>query len=421
MEIIAFNGPLLGDVHMPNLSPLAETGSGPNPDKPLAIIVAGVLLLLAAMGPLIFNIWFERKQVSRIQDRLGPNRAGPWGIFQSIADVLKLFTKEIIIPSGIDKVSYWLAPVLGAASVIMIWAVLPLSPVAIGSDLNVGALYFIAISSLGVIGVLMAGWGSNNKYALLGGLRMVAQVVSYEVPLMLALLVPILLAGSLSMQEIVDAQNGMWFAVLAPVACLLFLVAGQAEVGRAPFDLTEGESEIIAGYHIEYSGLAFAMFYLAEWLHAFTLSALAAALFFGGWQGPGATDIPALGLVYFFGKTYLVYFVLNWLRFTVPRVRIDHLMSFNWKFLTPIALVNLVMIACLEKVWPELFSIDPNASAFVQALPRTGVLFLSNIVLAGVILLILREVARRERQRVEDLVDEGEYSVPPVQATEAEI
>jgi NADH-quinone oxidoreductase subunit H len=250
---------------------------------------------------------------------------------------------------------------------------------------------------------------------------MIAQMVSYEVPLMLSLLVPIMLAGSLSMQEIVSAQSGMWFFFLAPIACLIFLTAGQAEVGRAPFDLVEGESEIVAGHHIEYSGTAFAMFYLAEWLHAFTLSALTVTLFFGGWQGPGATDIPALGLLYFFAKTYVVYFVLNWLRYTVPRVRIDHMMSFNWKFLTPLALVMVVLTAFLEKLWPELFITDPDTVAFIQALPRTGILFLANIIVVGAVLMILREVARRARARVEGLVDEGEYSAPAPAVAEAEV
>lgn len=397
---------------MPNLPVAAEIGSGPNPDEPLSIIVAAVLILLIAMGTLIFNIWFERKQVARVQDRLGPNRVGPWGIFQTIADVLKLLTKEIIIPSQIDRLTYWLAPVLAVGAVIMIWAVVPLSPVAIGSDLNVGALYFISISSLGAVGVLAAGWGSNNKYALLGGLRVIAQMVSYEVPLMLSLLVPVMLAGSLSMQDIVDAQGAMWYFILAPVACLIFTTAGQAEVARAPFDLIEGESEIVAGHHIEYSGLAFAMFYLAEWLHSFTLSALCVTLFFGGWQGPFAVEVPALGLLWFFLKTYAGYFILNWLRYTVPRVRIDHMMSFNWKFLTPIALVVLVMTATLEKLWPALFPVDPGRPGFIQSLPRAGILFLANLVLVGVVIMILRQVARRERQRVEDLVDEGQYSAP---------
>ncbi len=394
----------------------AGLGSGPSPDEPFAIIAAAILLVAIAFGALIFNIWFERKQVARTQDRLGPNRVGPWGIFQTIADILKLMTKEVIIPSEIDRISYWIAPIMGAASVIMIWAVIPLSPVAIGTDLNVGALYIVAISSLGVIGVLSAGWGSNNKYSLLGGLRVVAQVVSYEIPLMFALLVPILLTGSMSMQKIVDGQGGMWYFFMAPVACLLFVIAGQAEVARAPFDLTEGESEIIAGFHIEYSGLAFAMFYLAEWMHAFVLSALMVTLFFGGWQGPFAVEVPALGLVWFFAKTYIGYFVLNWLRFTVPRVRVDHLMSFNWKFLTPIALVNLVMVAFLEKVWPAFFPPSPDAAPLIAALPRTAVLLVGNLILGGVVLLILREVAKRERQRVEDLVDEGDYSAPPAEA-----
>jgi NADH-quinone oxidoreductase subunit H len=191
-------------------------------------------------------------------------------------------------------------------------------------------------------------------------------------------------------------------------------------VGRAPFDLTEGESEIVAGYHIEYSGTAFAMFYLGEWMHAFVVSALFAAIFLGGWQGPGAVEIPALGLAYFLAKSYLVYFVLNWLRFTVPRVRIDQLLSLNWKFLVPLALVNLVMTAVVDRLVSALVTVDPQANAFVQALPRTGALFLANLALAGLVLLLLREIARRERARVERLVDEGVYAAPVAEPAHAE-
>lgn len=396
----------------------AEIGSGPN--DPLGIIVAAVLVVLVALGTLIFNIWFERKQVARMQDRLGPNRVGPWGVFQTFADVFKLLTKEVIIPAQVDRITYWIAPVLAAASVIMIWAVMPFSPVKIGTDLNIGVLYVVAVGSLGTIGVLTAGWGSNNKYALLGGLRMVAQVVSYEVPLVISLLVPVMLAGTLSMQGIVAAQGGMWFIFLSPLAALIFAISSQAEVGRAPFDLTEGESEIVAGYHIEYSGMAFAMFYLGEWMHAFVVSALFATIFLGGWQGPGATEVPALGLVYFLVKSYLVYFVLNWLRFTVPRVRIDQLLSFNWKFLVPLSLINLVMVAALDRLVSAAFTPDPNASAFVQSLPRAGVLFLASLALMGATLLVLREVARRERARVAALVDEGEFSAPVAEPAPAE-
>ena len=395
----------------------AEIGRGPN--DPLGIIVAAVIVVGVALGTLIVNIWVERKQVARIQDRLGPNRVGPWGIFQTIADVLKLLTKEVVTPARVDRIAYWIAPVLSAGAVILIWAVIPFSAAKIGTDLNVGVLYVVAVGSLGTIGVLAAGWGSNNKYALLGGLRVVAQVVSYEVPLVLSLLVPVMLAGTLSMQELVAAQGGMWFIALSPVAALIFLISSQAEVARAPFDLTEGESEIVAGYHIEYSGTAFAMFYLGEWMHAFVVSALFATLFLGGWQGPGAMEFPLLGLIYFLAKSYLVYLVLNWLRFTVPRIRIDQMLALNWKFLVPLALVNLVMTALLDRVALALFPVDPGAGAFVQMLPRTGALFLANVALMVGALLILREVARRERERVEALVDEGAYSAPA--AAQAEV
>ena len=310
-----------------------------------AAVLATVLLVLT-----FFLIWGERKLLARIQDRLGPNRVGPWGMFQTVADFVKLIGKEIIIPTRADKAVYLLAPLLVVLSVIGIWAVIPLAPGVVGTDLEVGVLYIVAIGAVGTLGIMMAGWSSNNKYALIGAFRSVAQLVSYEVPMVLVLLVPVILASSMSLVGIVEAQAGMWFVVLAPVAALVYLVTSIAENGRAPFDLLEGESEIVAGFNIEYSALAFGMFFVAEFLHSLTIGAVVATLFLGGWSGPGAEAYPLLGFIYFLLKTLLVWLVIVWIRGTLPRFRYDQLMAFGWKFLLPVGLLN-VLATSLIVAW----------------------------------------------------------------------
>jgi NADH-quinone oxidoreductase subunit H len=314
----------------------------------LSLIGAGIL----ATGGLlwvIFLIWYERKIIARIQDRLGPNRVGPWGIFQPIADMLKIFTKEFITPDGADKVPYNLAPVLSVASVLLVWAVIPFAITIYGVDLNVAVLYVVAVGALGDLAVIMAGWSSNNKYAMLGAFRVVAQLISYEVPMALSLLVPVLLSGSMSINTVIKAQNP-WFVVTAPLAALIFFITSIAEVGRAPFDLVEAESEIVAGFNIEYSGLKFGFFYVAEFLHAFTISLLFAALFLGGWRGPWAEAYPFLGFIYFAIKSMAVYFIVILFRGALPRFRIDQMMDINWKLLTPLALVVVSVTAVLDKL-----------------------------------------------------------------------
>ncbi|MFZ6019702.1 MAG: NADH-quinone oxidoreductase subunit NuoH, partial [Chloroflexota bacterium] len=281
----------------------------------------------------------------RIQDRFGPNRVGPWGIFQPVADMLKIFTKEYITPIGADKITYNLAPILAVAAVLLLWSVLPLSVTVVGTDLNVGLLFLIAVGGLGEMSYILAGWGSNNKYALLGAFRLVAQLISYEVPLVLSALVPVMLAGTLSVTGIVQAQEDVWFIVAAPGAALIFFIASLAEIGRSPFDLIEAESELVAGYNIEYSGLKFGMFFVAEFLHAFTVSLIFATVFLGGWRGPGAEQIPILGFVYLMLKTFVVYFVTILFRGTLPRFRIDQMMNLNWKVLTPLSLALIMAMA----------------------------------------------------------------------------
>jgi len=256
-----------------------------------AAVLATVLLVST-----FFLIWGERKLLARLQDRLGPNRVGPWGMFQTVADFVNLIGKEIIVPTHADKAVYLLAPLLVVLSVIGIWAVVPLAPGVVGTDLEVGVLYIVGIGAIGTLGIMMAGWSSHNKYALIGAFRSVAQLVSYEVPMVLVLLVPVILASSMSLVGIVEAQAGMWFVVMAPVAALVYLITSIAENGRAPFDLLEGESEIVAGFNVEYSALAFGMFFVAEFLHSLTIRAVVATLFIGGSRGPGTEAYPMLGI-----------------------------------------------------------------------------------------------------------------------------
>jgi NADH-quinone oxidoreductase subunit H len=347
------------------------------------VIALGVLLFT------LFLIWAERKIVARIQDRLGPNRVGPFGLLQTVADLVKLITKELVVPEGADLGPYNLAPLLAVMSVIGLWAVVPLAPKLFGADINVGILYVVSIGAIGTLSIMLAGISSNNKYALLGAFRTVAQMVSYAVPMVLALIVPTLLAGSMGMVEIVEEQRSIWFVAIAPLAALIFFVSSIAEVGRAPFDLLEAESEIVAGFHIEYSGLRFGMFFVAEFLHAFTISALTATLFFGGWQGPGANMYPLLGLFYFLIKTSLIYFVTIWIRGSFPRIRIDQMNQLNWKLITPLALASLMVTAVVEKLVADM------------GLVRIGVHLGVNLLLFALTLTALRTYARSVRIRIE--------------------
>ena len=350
-------------------------------DVILTFIGAAVVATMVFMV-FIFQIWFERKAAARFQDRIGPNRVGPWGLFQPIADALKMITKEDTMPRNADKVIYNLAPILAVFSVLMMWAVIPFTKNWIGTDLNIGVLYIAAAGSFGILAILMAGWSSNNKYSLLGAFRGVAQLISYEIPLFLSLLVPVFLARSMGVNDIVEAQDGMWFILFVPLAFVIYLISSLAEVGRSPFDLLEAESEIVAGYHVEYSGMKFGLFQAGEWLHAFTFGALAAILFFGGWQGPFVDQYPSLGLVYFLAKTMIFYFITIWSRLTFPRVRIDQIMSLNWKFLVPLSLLMLMGI--------------PIVDYFFKASPwRWAALLAFNLVLG----LLALEYARRGVKR----------------------
>lgn len=314
--------------------------------------LGSILVIVIAFLFVIFLIWVERKLAGRIQDRFGPNRAGPYGLFQSFADIIKIFTKEYITPQGADRGPYNIAPVLALAAVLAIWAVFPLAVNVLGADLHVGVLYIVAIGAFGILAILMAGWSSNNRYALLGASRAVAMLVSYEIPMVVALLVPVILANSMKLSVIIEAQRP-WFIFTAPLAALIFFITSMAEIGKAPFDLLEAESELVAGYHTEYSGMKFGMFYVAEFLHQFTVGALFSIFFLGGWTGPFAEQWPILGIFYFYAKAFLVYVIISWIRLSLPRIRIDEMLNLNWRFLIPLAFVNLISVATADRLMIE--------------------------------------------------------------------
>lgn len=314
--------------------------------------LGSIVVIVIAFLFVIFLIWVERKLAGRIQDRFGPNRAGPFGLFQSFADIIKIFTKEYITPQGADRGPYNIAPVLALGAVLAIWAVFPLAINVLGADLHVGVLYIVAIGAFGILAILMAGWSSNNRYALLGASRAVAMLVSYEIPMVVALLVPVILANSMKLSVIIEAQRP-WFIFTAPLAALIFFITSMAEIGKAPFDLLEAESELVAGYHTEYSGMKFGMFYVAEFLHQFTVGALFSIFFLGGWTGPFAEQWPILGVFYFYAKALLIYLIISWIRLSLPRIRIDEMLNLNWRFLIPLAFVNLISVATADRLMIE--------------------------------------------------------------------
>jgi len=306
--------------------------------------IVGVVIV--AMSIAAFLIWVERRLLALWQDRYGPNRVGPFGLLQVLADSIKIFVKEDWIPPFVDRPVFILAPAIVFVTVLMSFAVLPVAPGIIVSDLNVGLLFFLAMSSLGVYSVALAGWSSNNKYALLGGLRAAAQMLSYEVFMGLSVMGVVLLAGSFSLPAIVEAQKQIWFVVPQFPGFVLFLIAGLAETRRIPFDLPEAESELVAGYHSEYSGMKFGMFFVGEYMGVTLISSMIAVLFFGGWLGP---VLP--GLVWFFIKMFffIAFFVL--VRAALPRPRFDQLMSWGWKVMLPLALINLLATGAAVLAW----------------------------------------------------------------------
>ncbi len=319
-------------------------------------IVYSTILVVILLTGFAYLSYVERKLVARFTMRFGPNRAGPFGLLQPLADALKMMFKEELSPKNADLPVYLLAPFLAISTAVIGWAVFPFagrgfsvfgySVPPVLADVNVGLLYVAAVTSIGAYAVVLAGWSSNNKYSLLGALRAGAQMVSYELPLGLTLVAVILVVGSMNMTEIIQYQlDHTWLIVLQPIAAIIFFIAGLAESNRSPFDLPETENELVSGYITEYGGIRFAAFFMGEYIHMITFGAIISILFLGGWSGPGADAVPFLGLVYFILKIALMIFMMIWVRASVPRVRYDQLMRFCWKFLMPLALLNLVVTA----------------------------------------------------------------------------
>ena len=318
-------------------------------------VVISVLIIVSLLTGFAYLTLLERRVLARMQVRIGPNRAGPLGLLQPVADGVKLIFKEELIPTQADKVIFVLAPIITLIPALIILAVVPLGPpielfgrtitLGLAPAINVGVLYLMAVSSISVYGIVLAGWSSNNKYSLMGALRSSAQMISYELALGLAFIGPILLAGSMSLQAIVDGQASVWYIFYQPIGFVVFLLASIAEVNRAPFDMPEAEQELTAGYHSEYSGIKFALLFMAEYDKMIAISAIAATLFLGGYQGPFLDQAPLLGPLYLAIKVVALLLLMIWLRATLPRFRYDRLMAFGWKILLPLALANVAVTA----------------------------------------------------------------------------
>jgi NADH-quinone oxidoreductase subunit H len=369
--------------------------------QPWALIVIKIGAIMA-LAPLVmmYLTWFERKVIARMQNRLGPDRVGVYGLAQPLADGVKMLLKEDITPTGADRFAHALAPVLALVPAILLFAVLPLGNNMIAADLNVGLLYLIAVGAISTLSIFVGGWASRSKFPVIGALRSVAQIIAYEVPQVLSVVTVIMVAGTLSLTEIVRHQAGQWF-IATPwgfAACLVFFLCGVAEVNRTPFDMAEAESELVGGFHTEYSGMKFALWYMAEFLESFAVCAFTVTLFLGGWLGPAVPVGAALAVVavvvgsakrlplwfkavalavmaagawafgtqpipswaWFLAKTYLLMFVLVWFRGTFPRLRVDQLMGLAWKFLLPLMLVNIFVVGiwlAVRSVWGGALSL----------------------------------------------------------------
>lgn len=348
--------------------------------------IKSFVLIFAVLTGFAYLTLYERRALAKIQVRVGPNRAGPQGLLQPVADAVKLIFKEELTPSTADKLVFFIAPIVTVVPAMIIAAVIPLGTSFIlpftnrvitlyVADINVGVLYLTAIASIAVYGIVLAGWSSNNKYALLGGMRSTAQMISYEIALGLSIVVAIMLGNSMRLIDIVNQQAGMWFVVIQPVGAVIFMIAVLAEVNRAPFDMPEAEQELTAGYHAEYSGMKFALFFMAEYEKMIVVSMIGATLYFGGYLGPFVDRWPLLGPVYLLIKVVLLLFVMIWIRATWPRIRYDRLMAFGWKVLLPLSLavvfitaIGVVMAGQLGAVYIWIIPVLSIAAGLIAAL-----------------------------------------------------
>ena len=315
-------------------------------------IVLGLLIMFTALSVVVLSLtWLERKVLGRLQLRLGPTRTGPMGLMQPIADALKLILKEDIVPASSEKVIFWTAPLIVVISAFMIWVTIPATHDAVLQNLDLGLFYVIAFAVIGILGLVLAGWGSANKYGHLGGLRAAAQLISYEIPIIMVVIAVAMLAESLNLREIVAQQGDYPYLVILPLGLVIFFIAGLAEVGRTPFDIYFAESEIVGGPFVEYSGAHWSVFFLAEYINTFAIAALTVLLFVGGWSGPGLSG--NWGIVWFLLKVYAVVMVIFWVRGTFPRLRIDQLMAFAWKVMVPLSFLTIVITAVYKfYAWP---------------------------------------------------------------------
>lgn len=375
------------------------TGWGLGPFQVRLVVDAAGSLTLVALPfvSVLFLIWLARKVIARIQDRLGPTNAGTWAgpfaLFQTVADAVKILTKELIVPRGADRAVFIIAPMLVLAVSLAIWMVIPFGPEGMqGVDLDLGIFYVVALGSLTLFSMVMAGWSSRNKYADVGTFRAVSQIVSYEIPQMMCLITPVMLTGSLSMQKIVLTQE-LPFIIPLPIPAVVYFLAMLAEVGRLPFEQAEADAEIVAGYFTEYSGMMFGSFYLAEFINNFSASLIFSTLFLGGWRGPWVDVAPALGAVWLLLKGLLIFIVLVFFWGSMPRLRIDQILAFNWKFLVPLALVTLLVVGLVEKILTTV-----GVEAFTT---RAWVLLAANVVVGLVTLGVLRLYERREARKRE--------------------
>jgi NADH-quinone oxidoreductase subunit H len=308
------------------------------------IIISFIFLNAIMMG------YLERKIAGHVQRRPGPMEVGFHGILQLVVDGVKLVGKELLVPVNVDRTLFRLGPILSFTPVILPLLVIPFSEKLQARDLNLGLVFIVSMTSINVMAILVAGWGSNNKYSMFGAMRAVAQSIAYEIPILLSMLAVVLMANTFSLKEIVGAQQNIWFIVLQPLAFIIYIISGVAETNRAPFDLPEAESELTAGFHTEYSGMGFSLFFLGEYTNMFTVAAVATVLFLGGWHGPPLPYGEYLGIVWFFLKVYFLLFFMIMIRWTYPRVRFDQLLNFAWKYLVPFSLANILITAVVVKL-----------------------------------------------------------------------